>query len=440
MAGIAALMLIRSQAERKSVQDSLEISKNTNLAYSAKTRISHLLRENPSLILYSLSQWKEYLLNPSSKEAQDFIYPIRLCKSSLDWQPEQNKILEYAQAEQIQIGNSGFFRLINLAQVDKKKILVTIQAGTNKGSVSNLQGTLDYSLNYLQEKTTLPALWTKQKSRIRSEINGDLWSNNCDFDISRVRFYKKGYKAKYVPFSFPYLPDLYKIIYRIPASHTIRLDNNYSGETIFPRSKDSPTRIIEGYQVYEYVLEDFDSDSEIEIQTFVDGKPVMVILNAKKGVDKGSIKHTCGGLEDCPAQNLVIINHTNNENDKMCFKTDKLEAFIFSPFSGVGFIKESENIKRPKVIGSIWTKGLIDDRVCGKDIEIQASLTLENIIRDFQIINSYPQITGFSEFKPVDSKIIDNQLDIRNQDRLLPDFTLDSLPVFIDEEFNPENP
>ena len=174
MAGVAAMMLARSQAQHKSVQDSLEISKNTLQAYSAKTRISHLLIESPSLILYSLSEWEKYLLNPSSKEAQDFIYPIRLCQSEEGWQAKQNKILEYAQAEQIQLGDSGFFRLINLAQVDKKKILVTIQATTNKGSVSNLQGTLDFSLNYLQKKTTLPGLWTEQKARIRSEINGDV--------------------------------------------------------------------------------------------------------------------------------------------------------------------------------------------------------------------------------------------------------------------------
>ncbi|MGK7887592.1 MAG: hypothetical protein AB4057_23560, partial [Crocosphaera sp.] len=321
----------------------------------------------------------------------------------------------------------------------KKKILVTIQAGTNKGSVSNLQGTLDYSLNYLQKKTTLPALWTKQKSKIRSEINGDLWSNNCDFDISTVRFYQEVYKAQYVAFKFPEVPDLYEILDRIPTSHTIRLDNNYSDEIVFPRSQDLPTRIIEGYEIYEYVLEEFNSDVEIEIQTVIEEKSVIVVLNAENGIRKGKLKHTCGELNNCPAENLIIINHTNNENDKMCFKTDKLEAFIFSPYAGVGFIKQSNNVNNPIVIGSIWTKQLLYDLSCGKKIRLFTKLNLEQIIRDFQIINPYPQITGFSGFKPVDGKIIDKELEIRNQDNLLPDFNPGNIPIFIDEQFNPES-
>lgn len=437
--GTVTMMLRGTQARQKAAIDSLEASKIRNALDVAHNRVKFLFINHPMLLRYSSNFWETALLNLDySDEAREFVDLTRICQSDDEWKDTRKKLLKYSRAEEIDIENNNFFRLINFSHTEDNKAIVTIQATNKKGSSANLQGVVRYEFYYVEG--VVPGLWTEQETKIRSEISGNVWLRNCLFPAKSIRFDKQGYEAKYVRFEFPALPNLSEISDRIPDSHIINLDNNYEGETSFPRSYDSHTRTIGNYYVYEYVFENVNSNAEIEFKTVVDGKPVMIIINAKKGIQKGKIKHTCEGRKACPAQNLVIINHAVNENNKMCFVTDKLEAFVFSPYAGVGFIKKSNSIQNSKVIGAIWTKELISDGECGKRIKLLATLTLEQIIQDLQIISPYPKITEFSEFKPVNGKIVEAQLELTNPDIILPDFRSDSIPVFIDEKFNSTSP
>ncbi|MDJ0729864.1 MAG: hypothetical protein QNJ33_07715 [Crocosphaera sp.] len=427
------MMLTQSQAQQKSVKDSLDISKIRNAAEIAKNRMESLFIQYPILLLYPPDFWETALLNPNySSETREFVNLTRLCQSNQDWKNTRDMLLEYARSDDIKIKNNTFFRLINITHPENNEALITIQAQNLQGATANLQAEVRYEFYYLEGNA--PALWTTSEKRIRSEFFGNVWLNNCKLPTDGIRLSEEKYKAIHVGHEFPDLPDLYEIINRIPKSHIINLDKNYNGETSFPRSHDSPTRIIKGYTIYEYVIDNFDTNQPIEIKTVVKEKPVIVIFNTKQGIKKGEITHTCGSLPNCPAENLVFINHATNINDQMCFVTDKLSAFIFSPNSGVGFTEKKQMRSKIFISGSIWTKELISDRDCGKDIELYATLTFKQIVRDFQILSPYPKITEVSKFSNVNDTVIKSESGSRVRFDPFSSLAPNSIPVFIDDE------
>ncbi|MDJ0660431.1 MAG: hypothetical protein QNJ42_13230 [Crocosphaera sp.] len=439
MAGAATMMLTQSQAKQKFVNDSLETAKIRNAAEVAQTRLKSLLIQYPTLLLYPPDFWETALLNLDySTEAREFVNLTRLCQSNTEWNKTTQMLLPYAQAEDINIDNNTFFRLINVTHRDNNQAIITIEAKNKQGITANLKAEVSYEFHYLEGN--VPALWTTSETRIRSEFDGDVWLNDCNSKRDSIRIAQPlKNQAKYVGYKSPELPDLSKIINRIPKSHVIKLDRNYEGETSFPRSQDSPTKNIKGYTIYEYVIEKFETNQPIEIKTVVNGKPIMVIFNTKQGIKKGEITHTCGNSSNCSAENLILINHATNMNDKMCLVTDELSAFIFSPNAGVGFI--SKNTRASEISGSIWTKELILNRVCGKEINLSSTLTFEQIIRDFQILSPYPKITEVSEFKMVDNTVVESEFDNRVRVEPWPSLAPDnSFPVSIDDEFDNSYP
>ena len=308
MAGAATMMLTQSQAKQKFVNDSLETAKIRNAAEVAQTRLKSLLIEYPTLLLYPPDFWETALLNLDySTEAREFVNLTRQCQSNTEWKKTTEMLLPYAQAEDINIDNNTFFRLINVAHRDNNQAIITIEAKNKQGVTANLKAEVSYEFYYLEGN--VPALWTTSEKRIRSEFDGDVWLNNCGSNRDSIRITQPlKNQAKYVGYELPELPDLSKIINRLPKSHIIKLDRNYEGETSFPRSQDSPTKNIKGYTIYEYVIEKFDTNQPIEIKTVVNRKPVMVIFNTKQGIKKGEITHTCGTSSNCSAENLILIN------------------------------------------------------------------------------------------------------------------------------------
>ncbi len=438
MMGTATMMLTQSQSRHRLVNDSLETSKIRNAADVAQVRIKNLFLNYPRLLLSSPDFWDVALLYPYySTEARELVSLTRLCQSDREWRNTKNMLLEYARAEDIKIENNTFFQLMNITHPGNNQAIITIQAKNQRGTTANLQAKVRYEFHYLEQN--VPSLWIATGNKMKSEFSGDVWINDCNFDKSRIRIANpQKDQVKYVGYEFPELPDLSKIINRIPKSHVITLDRNYDGETSFPRSQDSPTRVIQGYTIYEYVMDRFDTNQPIEFKTVVEGKPVMIIVNTKQGINKGEISHSCDSSSDCSAENLIFINHATNMNDKMCFVTDQLNAFIFSPHAGVGFAKKTA-VNLPEISGSIWTKELVSDRICGDNIKLYQTLTFEKIIRDFQILSPYPKITEISEFKRVDETVIESESNSRIPIEPPPMFA-ESIPLFIDEEFNPYSP
>ena len=256
IASVTALTLIQSQAKRKFVQDSLETSKIRNAVEVAKIRMESLFIQHPMLLLHSADFWENALLNPdSSAETKEFVDLTRLCQQNNEWEKTKNQILQYAKAEEINLDNNISFRLVNLTQTNNNKALVTIQAQNRQGTTANLQGEVGYEFYYLQGN--VPALWMITGGRrVRHEFDGDVWVNDCFFNKDNIRIAQPlKNQAIYVGYKFPELPDLDEIIERIPRSHILTLDDDYEGETSFPRSNDSPTRIIKGYTIYEYVTD-----------------------------------------------------------------------------------------------------------------------------------------------------------------------------------------
>ncbi len=432
MIGAVLMMLTQTQVKQKLVKDSLETSKLRNAVGVAQVRVESLLRQYPMLLLYPPDFWEAALTFDASPDAQKLVDLTRLCQPDDDWKETRNVILPYARSDDIHIYNNTFFRLINITHSDNNKALITIQAKNKQGVTANLQAEVKYKFYYVTGKA--PGLWTKQKTKIRSEFNGGVWLNNCQLPTDSIRFSEGTNQAIHVGNEFPELPNLDKIIERIPKSHIINLNRNYDGETSFPRSQDSPTERIKGYIIYEYFIENFDTNQPIEIKTVVNGKPVMVIFHTKHGITKGKITHTCESLSSCPAENLIFINHATNQNYKMCFKTDQLNAFIFSPNAGVGFT--SRNKKYPEVSGAIWTKELVSERNCGDYVKVSATLTFEQIIRDFQIISPYAKITEVSEFRMVTNTVIESESDSRIRVDPFSSLGPNNMPVFIDDDFD----
>ena len=102
----------------------------------------------------------------------------------------------------------------------------------------------------------------------------------------------------------------------------------------------------------------------------------------------------------------------------------------------MGFISKTI-VNLPQIYGSVWTKELILDRVCGEFVEISSTLTFEQIIRDFQILSPYPKITEVSEFKMVDNTVVESEFNNRVRVEPWPSLAPNnSSPVSIDDEFD----
>ncbi|MGB5770507.1 MAG: hypothetical protein WBM32_11660 [Crocosphaera sp.] len=425
-------MLMRSSTQEKLSGDLQKIAQAKAAADNALTRVKYFFHQYPHLLLSTPKDWEKYINSPYSSEAQKFERTTRLCQPDNEWSKTKKRILEYAQGGYMKLTNASF-QLVNLSHKDNNRAVITVRAKTSNGSTSNLQADILFNFAYLDAQADVPALWVQQGGTGRSEFYGDVWFNDCDSNIERVRLPDSNFKAKYVAYQFPDLPDLNEISFRLPTSHKLALNDQQEDNMFqFPRPGDEPTQQQKGGKLYEYIITEINTNKPIEINSVVNGEPVFVVLHTIKNVNQAKIIHRCGTSTDCPPERLIILGY---EGSQMCFVTDKLNAFIFAPNYGVGFKRNKIN-QPPLILGSLWLKELTTDRVCGEDVRITQRLQWLNVLMDFQILSPYPQILKISQVK----KIENSELEFNSlpEPPILPPIPQGGRPIFIDQDFTDE--
>ena len=398
---IVLAMLMRSSTQEKMSGDLQKIAQAKAAADNALTRVKYFFHQYPHLLLSTPKDWEKYINSPYSSEAQEFERTTRLCQPDNEWSKTKKRILEYAQGGYMKIINASF-QLVNLSHKDNNRAVITVRAKTSNGSTSNLQADIVYDFAYLDAQADVPALWVQQGGTGRSEFYGDVWFNDCNSNIERVRLPDSNFKAKYVAYQFPDLPDLNEISFRLPTSHKLALNDQQEDNMFqFPRPGDEPTQQQKGGKLYEYIITEINTDKPIEINSVVNGEPVFVVLHTIQNVNQAKIIHRCGTSTYCPPERLIILGY---EGSQMCFVTDKLNAFIFAPNYGVGF-QGTNNRNLPKISGSVWIQELILDEICGKRVKFFQQLTWNKVSGDFQFLSPYPVITEISQLKTVDNSV-----------------------------------
>ena len=424
-------MLIRTANQKNSSQALQDNFQAHNAAKTAETRVRNLLTQYPFMLLSTPDLWEKYLKSPdSSPEAERFNKNTRLCKSDSDWNQEKKYILKYAQGEDINLENFSFY-LVDFSHLSNNKAQITVSAETANGSRKNLQAQIQFEFVYPNGKDYAPALWVQEAGLGRSVSEGDFFTNDCQVNVDDIRM-KKGYEARHVPFDFPALPDLFDVDFDLTNSHKLTLDNSIEAQTmVFPRPDEQTTKEIKGRKIYEYIISGIDTNATIEFNSMVNGESVTIILYIKGKVDKAKITHLCGNSTNCPAENLLILGYGSST---MCFVTDKLNAFIFAPYSEVGF-QRNRRREFAEIRGSIWTKKLGIKDSCEETVNIFQSIERSKLPLDFQVFSRYPRIIELSKFKTVDSSIIDSYNFVKPPIELPPPIPENNKPFFIDDNY-----
>lgn len=396
-----AALLARSNNLSNNIETSITISQqNLSVAETAKVNLQALLIEHNQLLEYNLDDWEKYLNSPNlSEKSREFNHNLRLCQKEGDWKQKKQRILDLAEHNIIDVP-MGKFSLVDFQQVDRNRVLATIETENAQENQAQYEIDINFNDNYLSKP--VPVLWltgNKQSSGIgNAKVNGNLWANDCSFPVEKVNLMEvEGHQAKYTAVKIPELPDLEGIKERLPENHyfpsiaeeeeTQEQEDKISLK--LPRLEDKPTKKDGEKNVYEYFINNIEEIDSLIVNSDFQGESI-IILYVVGDINISEIVHKCESSNACSPENFIIVAY---EEAKMCLQFDNLSAFIVAPHYELGIKTNNPNSESAQFTGSIWTNKLLTTGDCGNEqVEFNEAWQWSDLPNEFQSIHPIPKL------------------------------------------------